>query len=117
MFETTTTATALPIQDQETGTNHNAPRETRAVPARRAALGGNYVAAFGRPRSGMQHAAAVRPGTVRPAAGCGYTARYDGAGHRHSAAAVDSYTASFGAADTPARTVTGERGRYTDVNL
>ena len=112
MFETTTTATALPIQDQETGTNHNVPCETRAVPARRAALGGNYVAAFGRPRSGMQHDAAVRP-----AAGCGYTARYDGAGHRHSAAAVDSYTASFGAADTPARTVTGERGRYTEVNL
>lgn len=111
MFETTTAAT-LTIQDQESGTNHNAPRETRAVPARRVALGGNYVAAFGRPRSGMKHAAAARP-----AAGCGYTARFDGAGRRDSAAAVDSYTASFGAAGSTAPAVTSERGRYTDVNL
>ncbi|MGW9403756.1 hypothetical protein ACWGQ2_07280 [Arthrobacter sp. NPDC055585] len=110
MFDTTTIAATLTIEGQDSGANHNAARETRALPARRAALGGNYVAAYGHPRSTEQH-------TVRPAAGWGYTARFDGTGHRHSAAAVDSYTASFGPAGRTPSAVTSERGRYTDANL
>ncbi len=110
MFDTTTIAATVTTEGQDSGVNHNLARETRAVPARRAALGGNYVAVYGHPGSSEQH-------TVRPAAGRGYTARFDGAGHRHSAAAVDSYTASFGPAGSAPSAVTGERGRYTDANL
>ena len=112
MFETSSSAATLTIQDQDAGTNHPAVRETSAVPAPRTALGGNYVAAFGRPESSAQHA----PG-VRAAGGFGYTARFDGAVRRSPGAPVDSYTAAFGPAGSAVSAVSGECGRYTDVNL
>lgn len=112
MFETSSSAATLTIQDQDAGTNPAAARETRAVSARPAALGGNYVAAFGRPQSGAQHAPAARA-----AGGFGYTARFDGAVRRSAGASVDSYTAAFGPAGSAVSAVSGARGRYTDANL
>jgi len=112
MFETSTSAT-LTIQDQEGGTdNHAAAREIRTARVRRTALGGNYVAGFDRPRTGASHAPAARP-----ASGCGYTARFDGAVRKGPAAPVDSYTAAFGTSESALSRSAGEPGRYTDVNL
>ncbi|MER2133129.1 MAG: hypothetical protein ABS910_00450 [Arthrobacter sp.] len=109
MFDTPASAATLTLKDRETVQDRRV-REANPVPARRAALGGSYVATFGRTQSATQHA-------PRPAAGFGYTARFDGAGQRNPVAPVDSYTAAFGPAGAAVTAASRPGGRYTDVNL
>lgn len=113
MFDTTASAATLTIHDQEPVLVHDAERTVRVAPAsrRRAALGGNYVAAFGRRQSG------VHSPVSRPASGHGYTARFDGAVHRNSPAPVDSYVFGPGAVTAAATAAPASRGSYTDANL
>ncbi|MGK3709390.1 hypothetical protein [Arthrobacter sp. IK3] len=115
MFETTTSAPARTIQHRAAVRQQGQSRIERTVPAGRlAALGGNYVAAFGRPGSVPAHRHALLSGA---ASGHGYTARFDGAEHRTPAAAVDSYTAVFGSASDAPAPAERARGSYTDANL
>ncbi|MER1997484.1 MAG: hypothetical protein ABTA24_13445 [Arthrobacter sp.] len=113
MFETSTSATMLSVKEdsRESGMNHTVLRQPPPAAARRTALGGSYVTAFGTPAAG-----ALPIPAPHPAAGSGYTARFDGAGRPKPAAAVDSYTAAFAPDGTVAGIARG-MGRYTDVNL
>ena len=113
MFETTTSAAAVSVKERDTARDsaHNLQvRESAAAPVRGTALGGSYVAAYGHPQSASKHA-------PRPAAGHGYTARFDGAGYLGSASPVDSYTAVFGSTGSAASTASRAGGSYTDTNL
>ena len=109
MFDTSASAATLTINDREKSQDRPV-REVNAVPARRAALGGSYVATFARTRSATPHA-------PRPAAGFGYTARFDGTGRRNPVVPVDNYTAAFGPGGAAATTASSAGGSYTDVNL
>ncbi len=109
MLDTTASAATLTINDRDL-TQDRPVREANAVPARRAALGGSYVATFARTQSATQPA-------PRPAAGIGYTARFDGTGRRNPMVPVDNNTAAFGPAGAAAATASRAGGSYTDVNL
>ena len=113
MFETTSSAATLTIQDQEPVLEHDRERTVRVAPASRrsTALGGNYVAAFGRRQSGLDAPAS------RPASGHGYTARFDGAAHRNLPAPVDSYVSGPAAVTAAGTANPASGGSYTDANL
>ncbi|MBF4995041.1 hypothetical protein ITX31_13105 [Arthrobacter gandavensis] len=119
MFETTTSIPAQTIQARAAARQPVSGHASAFVPGSRgAALGGNYVAAFSQSTSVPPRRNGSRPSLP---SGHGYTARFDGAAHRVSAAAVDSYTAAFGsaagAASRSQHPASGGRGSYTDANL
>ncbi|MFF3038281.1 hypothetical protein [Arthrobacter citreus] len=116
MFETTTSIPAHTIQVQDPSRQQSRGTASRVVSGSRgAALGGNYVAGFGRPQS----APASRHGALSSvsSSGHGYTARFDGDTHHNAAAPVDSYTATFGSTAGTRNPAAGGRGSYTDANL